>query len=156
MWYPRHRIGAGVAGCIGVGIPFAIGAKVAFSDKLVVCLQGDWSFGFNGMDIETAARFELPIVWVVFQNANIDKWVRTNVEQVENPTEFKPSLRFDVMMEALGGHGEFVETPEEIRPALERAFNSGKASLVNVILDPAAGRRQQESAWLAREGRMGY
>ena len=78
------------------------------------------------------------------------------MEQVENPTDFKPSLRFDVMMEALGGHGEFVETPEEIRPALERAFNSGKASLVNVILDPAAGRRQQEFAWLAREGRMGY
>ena len=73
MWYPRHRMDAGVAGCIGVGVPFAIGAKVAFPDKPVVCLQGDWSFGFNGMDIETAARFELPIVWVVFQNANIDK-----------------------------------------------------------------------------------
>ena len=156
VWYPRHRMDAGVAGCIGVGVPFAIGAKVAFPDKPVVCLQGDWSFGFNGMDIETAARFDLPIVWVVFRNANIDKWVRTNVQEVENPTDFKPSLRFDVMMEALGGHGEYVENPEEIRPALERAFNSGKASLVNVILDPAAGRRQQEFAWLAREGRMGY
>ena len=147
---------AGVAGCIGAGVPFAISAKVAFPDKPVVCLQGDWSFGFNGMDIETAARFELPIVWEVFQNANIDKWVRTNVEQVENLTAYKPSLGFDVMMEVLGGHGEFVETPEDIRPALERASNSGKASLVNVILDPAAGRSQQQFAWLAREGRMGY
>jgi 2-hydroxyacyl-CoA lyase 1 len=156
VWEPRHRIDAGVAGCVGTGVPFALAAQVTHPDQRVVCLQGDWAFGFNGMDIETAARFNLPITWVVFQNANIDKWVRTNVEQVENPNDFKPSLRFDQMMEALGGHGEYVEDPEEIRPALERAFNSGKASLVNVIMDPGAGRRQQEFGWLAREGRAGY
>ncbi len=108
------------------------------------------------MDIETAARFKMPIVWVIFQNANIDKWVRTHVEKEEDPNDFTPNLRFDVMMEALGGHGEFVQGPEEIRPALERAFSSGKASVVNVIMDPGAGRRQQQFAWLAREGRMGY
>ncbi|MFQ6026740.1 MAG: thiamine pyrophosphate-binding protein [Dehalococcoidia bacterium] len=156
VWHPRHRIDAGVAGCVGTGVPFAIAAKVTNPDKPVICLQGDWAFGFNGMDIETAARFDLPVVWVVFQNANIDKWVRTNVEGAEDPNDFKPSLRFDVMMEALGGHGEYVEDPDEIRPALERAFNSGKASLVNVIMDPGAGRRQQEFGWLAREGRAGY
>ena len=154
--YPRHRLDAGVAGCVGTGVPFAIAAQVVYPDKPVICLQGDWAFGFNGMDVETAARFKLPIVWVVFQNANIDKWVRTYVEGVEDPNDFTPNLRFDVMMEALGGHGEFVEKPEEIRPALERAFKSGKASLVNVIMDPGAGRREQEFGWLAREGRMGY
>ncbi|MCH8351274.1 MAG: hypothetical protein J4O03_13820 [Chloroflexi bacterium] len=156
VWYPRHRLDAGVAGCVGIGVPFAIASQVVHPDKPVICIQGDWAFGFNGMDIETAARFKLPIVWVVFQNANIDKWVRTYVDGVEDPNDFTPSLRFDVMMEALGGHGEFVESPEQIRPALERAFSSGKASLINVIMDPGAGRRQQEFAWLAREGRMGY
>jgi thiamine pyrophosphate-dependent acetolactate synthase large subunit-like protein len=156
VWYPRHRLDAGVAGCVGVGVPFSIAAKVVHPDKPVVCLQGDWAFGFNGMDVETAARFDLPIVWVVFQNANIDKWVRTWVDASEAPNDFKPSMRFDVMMEALGGHGEYVDRPDQIRPALERAFNSGKASIVNVIMDPGAGRRQQQFAWLARQGRMGY
>ena len=156
VWYPRHRLDAGVAGCVGIGVPFAIASQVVHPDKPVICIQGDWAFGFNGMDIETAARFKLPIVWVVFQNANIDKWVGTYVDGVEDPNDFTPSLRFDVMMEALGGHGEFVDSPEQIRPALERAFSSGKASLINVIMDPGAGRRQQEFAWLAREGRMGY
>ena len=156
VWYPRHRLDAGVAGCVGVGVPFSIASKVVNPDKPVICLQGDWAFGFNGMDVETAARFDLPIVWVIFQNANIDKWVRTHVDGAEDPNDFKPSLRFDVMMEALGGHGEYVDEPDQIRPALERAFNSGKASIVNVIMDPGAGRRQQQFAWLAREGRMGY
>ena len=156
IWNPRGRLDAGVAGCVGTGIPFAIASKVVNPDRPVVCLQGDWAFGFNGMDIETAARFNLAIVWVVFQNGNIDKWVRTHIDGEEDPNDFKPNMRFDIMMEALGGHGEYVEDPEEIRPALERALNSGKASLVNVIMDPGASRRPQEFAWLAREGRMGY
>jgi thiamine pyrophosphate-dependent acetolactate synthase large subunit-like protein len=156
VWHPRHRLDAGVAGCVGTGVPFAIASQVVHPDKPVICLQGDWAFGFNGMDIETAARFKLPIVWVIFQNANVDKWVRSHVDKVEDPNDFTPSLRFDVMMEALGGHGEFVEGPEQIRPALERAFSSGKASVINVIMDPGAGRRQQQFAWLAREGKMGY
>ena len=156
MYHPRHRLDAGVAGCVGTGVPFSIAAQVAFPEKRVVCVQGDWAFGFNGMDVETAARFKLPIVWVVFQNANIDKWVRTNVEGVEDPNDFKPDIRFDIMMEALGGHGEYVDSPDEIRPALERAFDSGKASLVNVIMDPGAGRRQQEFGWLSRTGQMRY
>ncbi|MDP6665218.1 MAG: thiamine pyrophosphate-binding protein [SAR202 cluster bacterium] len=156
IWNPRHRIDAGIAGCVGTGVPFSLAAKVVYPDKPVVCLQGDWAFGFNGMDIETAARFNLAVVWVVFQNANIDKWVRTYVEGAEDPNDFKPDVRFDLMMEALGGHGEYVDKPDDLRPALERAFNSGKASLVNVIMNPGAGRREQQFAWLAREGRMGY
>jgi 2-hydroxyacyl-CoA lyase 1 len=153
---PRGRIDAGVAGCVGTGVPFSIAAKVVNPDTPVVCLQGDWAFGFNGMDIETAARFGLNVVWVIFQNANIDKWVRTYVDGVEDPNDFKPSVRFDQMMEALGGHGEYVDKPDDIRPALDRAFNSGKAAVVNVIMDPGASRRPQQFAWLAREGRMGY
>ena len=102
VWNPRQRVDAGVAGCVGVGVPFSIAAKVVHPDKPVVCLQGDWAFGFNGMDIETAVRFKLPVVWVVFQNANIDKWVREYVDGEENPNDFTPSMRFDLMMEAFG------------------------------------------------------
>ena len=120
VWNPRQRVDAGVAGCVGVGVPFSIAAKVVYPDKPVICLQGDWAFGFNGMDIETAVRFKLPIVWVVFQNANIDKWVREYVDGEDNPNDFTPAMRFDLMMEAFGGHGEYVEKPDEIRPALER------------------------------------
>ncbi len=155
-FYPRHRIDAGVYGCVGTGVPFSIAAKVCFPDKPVICLNGDWAFGFNGMDIETACRFKLPIVYMIYQNGNIDKWVRTWVDRAENPNDFVPAIRYEKMMEAFGGHGEYVTRPSEIRPALERSFNSGKASLINVVMNPGAGRRPQEFGWLDRQGRMRY
>jgi thiamine pyrophosphate-dependent acetolactate synthase large subunit-like protein len=122
----------------------------------VICLNGDWAFGFNGMDIETACRFKLPVVFMIYQNGNIDKWVRTWVDRAENPNDFVPAIRYEKMMEAFGGHGEYVTRPEEIRPALERAFNSGKASLINLVMDPGAARRPQEFGWLDRQGKMKY
>ena len=153
---PRHRIDAGIYGCVGTGVPFAIAAQVCFPDKRVICLNGDWAFGFNGMDIETACRFKLPIVFMIYQNGNIDKWVRTWVDHEEKPNDFVPAMRYEKMMEAFGGHGEYVTRPEEIRPALERSFNSGKASLINAVMDPGAARRPQEFGWLDRQGRMKY
>jgi 2-hydroxyacyl-CoA lyase 1 len=153
---PRHRIDAGVYGCVGTGVPFSIAAKVCFPEKPVICLNGDWAFGFNGMDIETACRFRLPIVFMIYQNGNIDKWVRTWIEHAEKPNDFVPAIRYEKMMEAFGGHGEYVSRPEELRPALERSFNSGKASLINVVMDPGAARRPQEFGWLDRQGRMRY
>ena len=102
---PRHRIDAGIYGCVGTGVPFSIAAKVCFPDKPVICLNGDWAFGFNGMDIETACRFKLPIVFMIYQNGNIDKWVRTWVDHAENPNDFVPGIRYEKMMEAFGGMG---------------------------------------------------
>jgi 2-hydroxyacyl-CoA lyase 1 len=73
---PRHRIDAGIYGCVWTGVPFAHMAQVCFPDKRVICLNGDSAFGFNGMDIETTCRFKLPVVFTIYQNGNIDKRVR--------------------------------------------------------------------------------
>jgi thiamine pyrophosphate-dependent acetolactate synthase large subunit-like protein len=93
---------------------------------------------------------------MIYQNGNIDKWVRTWVDHTENPNDFIPGIRYEKMMEAFGGHGEYVTRLEEIRPALERSFNSGKASLINVAMDPGAAHRLQEFGWLDRQGKMKY
>jgi acetolactate synthase-1/2/3 large subunit len=127
----------GPLGTLGVGMPFALAAKLAHPDRAVVIIYGDGSFGFNGMEFDTAVRFNLPIIGVVGNDAAWGQMMRPQGAlygwdrldgSVLNAT------RYDKVVEALGGHGEFVERPEELRPALERAAASGKPALVNVII----------------------
>ncbi|MDQ7029313.1 MAG: thiamine pyrophosphate-dependent enzyme [Ardenticatenia bacterium] len=129
----------GPLGCLGVGQPFALAAKKLRPDHKVLVISGDGSFGFNGFELDTALRHGLPFVTVVGNDA---QW-----GQIRNPqvlffgearavaTQLAPT-RYDLVAEALGGHGELVESPAEIRPALERAFASGKPAVINVALDP--------------------
>ena len=132
----RHRINSGAFGTMGVGMPFGIGAKVAMPDKQVIVLHGDGSFGMNAMEFDTACRHKLPILTVISQNGG---WTA-------DPTKVKPGRdlgypRLDRFAEAFGGHGEHVERPDDIRPALERAMKAvkaGKPALVNVVTDPNA------------------
>lgn len=138
---PVKREGAwmdpGPLGTLGVGAPFAIAAQLANPDKRVVIVYGDGSFGLNGFEFDTAVRFGLPIIGVVGNDAAwgqmmrpqgaVYGWDRLQATLL-NPT------RYDKVVEALGGHGEFVERPEQIRPALERAAASGKPALVNVVI----------------------
>jgi len=142
-YYPGHRINCGTFGCLGVGVPMAIAAKIAFPNKQVLCLTGDGAFGFNGMELETAVR-HAPTVTVV---ANDSQWGQcVHIQQRSYGTDrvidtrISPS-RYDLMMKAFGGHGEHVERPEDIRPALERAFASGKAACIDVAIDPEASPR---------------
>ena len=155
-YLPRHRLDAGVYGNVGIGLPFAIAAHVTHPDKKVVVLQGDWSLGFNGMEMETLARYDLPVVCIVFQNGNNQTWHRDYVTNHEMPTDHVPSVRYDLVMKALGGDGEMVETPMELRAALGRAFAVSGPYLINILMDPAATRRPQEFFWLARQGSMRY
>ncbi|MGE3270051.1 MAG: thiamine pyrophosphate-binding protein [Chloroflexota bacterium] len=127
---PGHRLNSGPFGTMGVGLPFGLGAKAAKPDAQVLVLHGDGSFGLNAMELDTAVRWKLPVVTVVSLNGG---WTA-------DPDKNKPGrdlgyTRYDKMAEALGCHGEYVEDPAGIRPALERAFASGKPALVNVKTD---------------------
>jgi acetolactate synthase-1/2/3 large subunit len=138
---PVRREGAwmdpGPLGTLGVGMPFALAAQLANPGKRVVIVYGDGSFGLNGFEYDTAVRFDLPIVGVVGNDAAWGQMMRPQGAMLGpdrlHATLLRPT-RYDKVVEALGGHGEFVERPDEIRPALERAAASGKPALVNVII----------------------
>ncbi len=129
----RHRINSGAYGTMGVGMPFGLGAKVALPDKQVVVLHGDGSWGMNAMEFDTVMRHKLPVLVIISQNGG---WTG-------DPDKNKPGRdlgypRYDKFAECFGGHGEYVEKPEDIRPALERAKKavaSGKSAIVTVVTD---------------------
>ena len=130
---PGHRLNSGTWGTMGVGLPFGLGVKVAHPDKQVLVLHGDGSFGLNAMELDTAVRHKINVVCVVSLNGG---W--TADTQGAKPGRNLGYTRFDKMAEALGCHGEYVEEPNQIRPALDRAFACGKPALVNVKTDHRA------------------
>jgi acetolactate synthase-1/2/3 large subunit len=127
----------GPLGTLGVGMPFALAAQLSHPDRRVVIVYGDGSFGLNGFEYDTAVRFGLPIVGILGNDAAWGQMMRPQAAMYgwerAGPTLLRYT-RYDKVVEALGGHGELVERPEQIRPALERAAASGKPALVNVIL----------------------
>jgi acetolactate synthase-1/2/3 large subunit len=134
---PGHRMNSGTFGCMGVGLPFGLGAKVAKPDTQVVVLHGDGSFGINAMEIDTAVRHNIPVVCVISNNGG---WTANTSWGMPLP---KPGrnlgrTRYDKMAIDLGAYGELVEKPHEIRPALERAHASGRPAVVNVMTSDQA------------------
>ncbi len=132
-----HRLNSGPFGCMGVGLPFGVGAKVAKPDAQVVVLHGDGSYGLNAMEIDTAVRHKIPVVVVISNNGGWTAdapWTRP----LPKPGRKLGHTRYDKVAQELGAHGEYVEKPHEIRPALERAWASGKPAVVNVITDEKA------------------
>ena len=130
---PGHRLNSGPFGTMGVGLPFGIGAKIAKPDKQVIVAHGDGSFGLNAMELDTAVRHKVPILVVISLNGG---W--TADPKRDKPGRDLGYTRFDKMAEALGCYGEYVERPEDIRPALERAqckVDEGMVALVNVKTD---------------------
>jgi thiamine pyrophosphate-dependent acetolactate synthase large subunit-like protein len=130
---PGHRLNSGPFGTMGVGLPFGVGAKVACPDKQVIVVHGDGSFGLNAMELDTAIRHKIPILVVISLNGG---W--TADPKREKPGRDLGYTRFDKMCEALGGYGEYVTQPEDIRPALERAqakVDAGMVAVVNVRTD---------------------
>ena len=117
---PGHRLNSGPFGTMGVGLPFGIGAKVACPDKQVIVVHGDGSMGMNAMEIDTAVRHKIPILIVISLNGG---W--TGDPKREKPGRDLGYVRFDKMCEALGGYGEYITQPEDIRPALERGQARG-------------------------------
>lgn len=147
---PGRWLDPGPLGCLGVGAPFALAAKSLNPERQVWVIQGDGSFGLNGFDYDTALRFKLPMVSVVGNDA---AWGQIRIPQVQmfgedkSPGTLLAPTRYDKVVDALGGHGEHVTEPKQIRPALERALESGTVACVNVMLDPEAP---------VKAGAMGY
>jgi acetolactate synthase-1/2/3 large subunit len=136
-WIPSlseaNYLTSGPNGCMGVGVPFALGAAVARPDRPVFVLMGDGGFGWHGMEYDTLIRHGLPMVGIVFNNAGFT--ARPAAAGTGRELGYQ---RYDLMVAGFGGHGEFVERPEDIAPALHRAIASGKPALVNVCVDPDA------------------
>ena len=128
----------GPYGCLGSGPGYAIAAKLARPDRQVCLLLGDGAFGFAGMEFDTMVRHGLPVVGVMGNNGiwALEKHPMEFLYGYSVAAELQPELRYDKVVEALGGHGELVTKPGELKPALERAFASGKPALVNVLTDP--------------------
>ena len=139
MNHPGQFMGPGPLGTLGVGTGFCIAAKAVHPDKRVLMVNGDGSFGLNGFDFDTLVRFNMPVVSVV---GNDRQWGQILVGQEKMygeervvATRLADTARYDKVVEALGGHGEYVTEPDDIFPAIERAFASGKPACVNVIID---------------------
>ncbi len=129
----------GPFGCLGAGPGYALAAKLANPDRQVCLLLGDGAFGFSGMEFDTLVRHNVPVVAVMGNNGiwALEKHPMEFLYGYSVAADLQPECRYDQVVEALGGHGELVRSPEELRPALERAFASGKPALVNVLTDPS-------------------
>ncbi len=143
-YQPASRLNAGTSGCIGVGIPFALGAKLARPNVPVVSVNGDMAFGYNGFEIDTAVRYKIPITVIVNNNGGVvGRIIESRLDLPKGYNEYIAGLsqetRYDIVAQGLGAHPEHVTRPEQIRPALERAFQAnkqGKVACVHVVSEP--------------------
>jgi acetolactate synthase-1/2/3 large subunit len=138
-YLPGCWLDSGPFGCLGSGPGYALAAKLARPDRQVVLLQGDGAFGFSGMEWDTLVRHNVPVVSVIGNNGiwGLEKHPMEAIYGYSVVAELRPGTRYDEVVRALGGHGELVSAPGELRPALERAFTSGLPSVVNVLTDPS-------------------
>ena len=146
---PRLRLDAGSYGTMGIGMGFAIAAAVVHPERPIISVSGDSAIGFSGMEIETACRYKLPVKIVVLNNGGIGRGVaEMPADGSLPPWSLTYGARYDLMMEAFGGKGFYVEDPRELRGALDAAKSHDGPALVNVKLHPEAGRKPQQFGWL--------
>jgi oxalyl-CoA decarboxylase len=140
MYQPRKRLDVGTWGIMGIGMGFAVAAAVE-TGKRVLAVEGDSAFGFSGMEIETICRYNLPVCVVVFNNNGIYRGTDVNPSGGSDvaTTVFVKDARYEKLMEAFGGVGVRATTPDELSRAVNEAMDSGKPTLVNAVIDPAAG-----------------
>lgn len=139
VFEPGCWLDPGPYGCLGTGPGYALAAGLAKPGKQVVMMMGDGAFGFAGIDFESLVRHDVPAVAVIGNNGiwGLEKHPMEFLYGYSVAAELVPGTRYDEIAKTLGGHGELVETPDQLRPALERAFESGKPTVVNVLTDPA-------------------
>jgi oxalyl-CoA decarboxylase len=140
MYQPRKRLDVGTWGVMGIGMGFAIAAAIE-TGKPVLAVEGDSAFGFSGMEVETICRYHLPVCVVIFNNDGIYRGTDVNPSGGADvaTTVFVKGSRYDKMMEAFGGVGVNATTPDELKRAVNAAMDSGKPTLINAVIDPAAG-----------------
>nr|WP_090277321.1 acetolactate synthase [Mycolicibacterium komanii]CRL71641.1 thiamine pyrophosphate-dependent protein [Mycolicibacterium komanii] len=137
-YVPGAWLDSGPFGCLGSGPGYALAAKLARPDRQVVLLQGDGAFGFSGMEWDTLVRHGIQVVSVIGNNGiwGLEKHPMEAIYGYSVVADLRPGTRYDEVVTALGGHGELVSTPAELRPALDRAFASALPAVVNVLTDP--------------------
>ena len=146
---PRQRLDAGTYGTMGVGLGFMIAAAVVHPDRPIIGVQGDSAFGFSGMELETAARYKLPIKLIVLNNGGIGEGVEKLPPDGEFPgTMLTTGAHYESIMEAFGGKGFYVTDPADLQAALDAAMAFPGPALINVLIHPKAGRKPQPFTWL--------
>lgn len=140
MYKPRKRLDVGTWGIMGIGMGAAVAAAVETGNR-VLAVEGDSAFGFSGMEVETICRYNLPVCIVVFNNNGIYRGTDVNPTGGSDvaPTVFVKNARYDMMMEAFGGHGVTARTRDELTTAVNEALDSGKPTLVNAVIDENSG-----------------
>ena len=140
MYQPRKRLDVGTWGIMGIGMGFAVAAAVV-SGGPVIAIEGDSAFGFSGMEVETICRYNLPVCVVIFNNNGVYGGTDVNSSGGADvaPTVFVKGARYDKLIEAFGGIGVHATTPVELRKAMEEAMRSRKPTLINAVIDEAAG-----------------
>jgi acetolactate synthase-1/2/3 large subunit len=135
---PGCWLDPGPFGCLGTGPGYALAAKLAHPERQVVMMLGDGAFGFSGMEFDTLARHGVNVVGVMGNNGiwALEKHPMEFLYGYSVAADLRPGTRYDEVVTALGGHGELVERPEQVAPAVERAFSAGLPALVNVLTDP--------------------
>ncbi|RGB37254.1 thiamine pyrophosphate enzyme, N-terminal TPP binding domain-containing protein [Rhizophagus diaphanus] len=150
---PRCRLDAGTMATMGVGMGYAIAAKLYYPNKRVVAIVGDSAFGFSAMEIETAIRANIPLLIIIINNNGIYHGLDTKTYN-ETPTNNLPStallpdVRYDLIANAAGGKGYFIKTPQELSNALGEALkDDNKCIVINVMIQPG-GKKKLEFAWM--------
>src|SRR6185436_9930275 len=136
---PGCFLGPGPYGCLGTGTGYALAAALAHPSRQVVVCYGDGAIGFTLGDLDTLVRHEVNVTAVVGNNGiwGLEKHPMQMIFGYDVVAELRPGTRYDLVAEVLGGHGELVQEPGEIGPALDRAFDHDGLSVVNVLTDPA-------------------
>jgi len=160
---PRHRLDAGTFGTMGVGPGFAVASAVYYQDhepqKRIICVEGDSAFGFSGMEFETAARYNLPIIFIIINNggiyAGVDKETFQELSQQDPRIALPPTslmqANYEKIAEAFNCKGYLATNLNELQKAVKDALNEkNRPTIINVFIEPSSGRVQQEFAWLTR------
>lgn len=157
---PKKRLDAAVYGTMGLALGHAMAAQAVSPDKKVVCLLGDSSFGFSGMEIETLARYKMPVVIVIINNSGIAMGAPIGGDTMQERFQESPvtslgtggETHYEKMIEAFGGKGYYCTKHDEIQPAFRDALQlTDRPSIINIIIDPFTGRKKQKFTWLTRE-----
>lgn len=145
---PRTRLDAGSYGTMGIGLGFAIAAAVVHPDRAIVAVQGDSAFGFSGMELETAARYKLPIKIVILNNGGIGQGMAAeDMSDPPMPHTLLQSARYERIAEAFGGKGIHVTDPANLGEALDEAMDFDGLAVINVLIAPTADRKPQKHGW---------
>jgi 2-hydroxyacyl-CoA lyase 1 len=149
---PRLRLDAGSFGTMGVGLGQAIAAALVHPEKKVICIEGDSAFGFSGMEVETACRYRLPIVFVIINNNGIGGGFDALPEDpfAAPPSAYVIEAGYEKMIEGFGGKGYRVRTPGDFSNALKQALADDMPSIINVLIDPQARAKPQKHGWLTK------